>query len=696
MSTSPSTSQGTPLQQRSLLKKHAIEPIVKKVAVIKKGETVRDSSKATTHHKSPSSQLHTSNPASSDKKVGSEVKKHITEVYRRRRSVDTDYSFLDSDLAPMVREESRTSQKKRVPLKEELHGDSGESHKGVKKLRVDNKDEGKPKGQSTATEEVKDERELAVTTIVEVNLQEDKTVENVKKKNKKNKNAEERHPDPTALSQRGRLQQLVHGQGKRKGVEKNKTEVVDTETSPPEKRRRLTKQGRKLEKRIPEDKTEVIDSVKDEEVGASNLFSEKSDVEKDQHVRKEEELNLKSAQSIKSISCRGNIIVKEYPADANGSNTTAYDSASLMPSSSKEVTDYPEILILPNAISSADLQLEKLPDLVKDRTAEELEGSDENENITSNRHHMAVKKVMVKKNSVLKPKQKKSSCVQKNLEKHGEAVKCKSRHPPKTTCDEGDLVLDGGHLPDTDLVSTLEVLDFATKIQPPDELPAMETEVSTKSEHDAGFDFSRGAQANSTSSEVLVRPKVKKGHERLKKAKCHTGEKVVLAERKNGLFTSAKSSFPSVEATEGVLQDTLKRIKPNFRKPSGAVSRGDLVKKVEDSEEVVASKNFLASPISLDCARCSINGWLWRSWARERAKKRLQSGVKTAGRKVMKDELPKLRKTKKMETNIVYKKTFDSVASLQAARQNRATLRKLAFASEGSDMLRFNLHKVGK
>ena len=62
----------------------------------------------------------------------------------------------------------------------------------------------------------------------------------------------------------------------------------------------------------------------------------------------------------------------------------------------------------------------------------------------------------------------------------------------------------------------------------------------------------------------------------------------------------------------------------------------------------------------------------------------------------MKDELPKLRKTKKMETNIVYKKTFDSVASLQAARQNRATLRKLAFASEGSDMLRFNLHKVGK
>ena len=185
MSTSPSTSQGTPLQQRSLLKKHAIEPIVKKVAVIKKGETVRDSSKATTHHKSPSSQLHTSNPASSDKKVGSEVKKHITEVYRRRCSVDTDYSFLDSDLAPMVREESRTSQKKRVPLKEELHGDSGESHKGVKKLRVDNKDEGKPKGQSTATEEVKDERELAVTTIVEVNLQEDKTVGNVKKKNKK-------------------------------------------------------------------------------------------------------------------------------------------------------------------------------------------------------------------------------------------------------------------------------------------------------------------------------------------------------------------------------------------------------------------------------------------------------------------------------------------------------------------------------
>ena len=695
MSTSPSTLQGTPLQQRLLLTKHAIEPIVKKVAVIKKGATLQDSSKATTYHKSPSSQVHSSNPACSDKKVGSEVKKHITEVYRRRRSVDTDYSFLDSDLAPMVREESRTSQKKRVLLKEELHEDSGESRKGVKKLKVDRKDKGKPKGQSTDTEEVKDKREFAVTTIVEVNLPEDKTVENAKKKNKKNKNAGERHADQTVLSQRGRLQQLVHGQGKRKGVEKNKTEVVDTETSPPEKRRHLTKQGRKLEKQILGDKTEVIDSVKDGEVEASNLFFEKSEVEKDQHVRKEEELNLKSAQSIKSISCQGNSIVKEHPADANASNTAAYDSASLMPSSSKEVTDYPEISILPNEISSDDLQLEKVPDLVNDRTGEVLEGSDENKNITSNRHHMAVKKVMVKKYSVLKPKQKTSS-VQNNLEKHGEAVKYKARHPPKTTCDEGDLVPDGGHLPDTDLVSTLEVLDFATKLQPPDELPGMETEVSTKFEHDAGFDFSRGAQANSTASEVLIRPQVKKGHERLKKAKCHTGEKVVLAERKNGSFASAKSSYPLVEAREGVLQETLKRIKPNSRKPSGAVSTGDLVKKIEGSEEVVASKNLLASPISLDCARCSINGWVWRSWARERAKKRLQSGVKTAGRKVMKDELPKLRKTKKMETNVVYKKTFDSVASLQAARQNRATLRKLAFASEGSDMLRFNLHKVGK
>lgn len=695
MSTSPSTSQGTPFQQRLLLTKHDIEPIVKKVSVIKKGETLRESSEAATYHKSPSSQVHGSNPACSDKKGGSEVKKHITEVYRRRRSVDTDYSFLDSDLAPMVREESRSSQKKRVLLKE-LHEDIGESRKGVKKLKVDHKDEGKLQGQSTDTEEVKDEKEFAATTIVEVNLQEDKTVENAKKKNKKNKNAGERHTDPTVLSQRGRLQQLVHGKGKRKGLEKKKTEVVDTETSPPEKRRHLTKQGRKLEKRIFEDKTEVIDSVKDEEVEASHLFFEKSEVEKDQHVRKEEELNLKSAQSIKSISCQGNIIVQERPADANASNTATHDSASLMPSSSKEVTDYPEIPIFPNEISSDDLQLEKLPDLVKDRTAEELEGSDENKNIASNRHHMALKKVMVKKYSVLKPKQKKTSCVQNNLEKHGEAVKYKARHPPKTTCDKGDLVPDERHLPDTDLVSKLEVLDFATKFQPPDELPGMETEVSNKSEHDAGFDFSRGAQANSTASEVLIRPQVKKGHERLKKAKCHTGEKVVLAECKNGLFASAKSSYPSVEATEGVLQETSKRIKPNSRKPSGAVSTGDLVKKIEGSEEVVASKNLLASPISLDCARCSINGWVWRSWARERAKKRLQSGVKTAGRKVMKDELPKLRKTKKMETNIVYKKTFDSVASLQAARQNRATLRKLAFASEGSDMLRFNLHKVGK
>lgn len=670
--------QGTAFQQRLLSTKHAIEPIVKKAPVFKKGETLWEGSKTTTYHKSPSSQVHSSNPACSHKKVGSEVKKHVTEVYRRRHSVDTDYSFLDSDLAPMVREESRASQKKRVLLKEELHGDSGESRKGAKKLRIDNKVEGKPKGQATETEEVKDERDLANTTTVEVNLQDDKTVENAKKK-KRNTNAEEWHTDPTVLCQRDRLQQLVHGQRKRKGVDKNKTEVVVTETSPPEKRRHLTKQGCKLEKRIPEDKTEVTDSVKDEEVGPSNLFSEKSEVEKDQHVRKEEEPSLKSAQSIKSISCQGNIIVKEHPADAKASNTTNYDC--------------PEIPILPNEISSDDLQLAKLPDFVKDRTTEELEGSDENENITSKRHHMAVKKVMVKKYSVLKPKQQKTSCVQNNLEKHRKAVKDKSRHHPKTTC---DLVPDGGHLPDTDLVSTLEVGDFATKFQPREEPPPMEMEVNTKSERDAGFDFSRGPEATSTASELLIRPQVKKDHERLKIAKCHTGQNVVLSECKIGSFACPKSSCPSVEATEGVLQAALKRSKPNSRKPSRAVSTGDLVKKIEGSEEVVASKILLASPVSLDCARCSINGWLWRSWARERAKKRLQSGVKTAGRKVMKDELPKLRKMKKTETNVIYNKTFDSVGSLHAARQNRATLRKLAFASEGSDMLRFNLHKVGK
>lgn len=80
---------------------------------------------------------------------------------------------------------------------------------------------------------------------------------------------------------------------------------------------------------------------------------------------------------------------------------------------------------------------------------------------------------------------------------------------------------------------------------------------------------------------------------------------------------------------------------------------------------------------SLGCARCSIQGWAWRRWTRNGAKHRLR---------------------KKIQEFASLGVSFQSIASanstLQSARTNRATLRKLVSAAEGSDKMKFNQLKV--
>lgn len=80
---------------------------------------------------------------------------------------------------------------------------------------------------------------------------------------------------------------------------------------------------------------------------------------------------------------------------------------------------------------------------------------------------------------------------------------------------------------------------------------------------------------------------------------------------------------------------------------------------------------------AVGCARSSISGWAWRSWARNGAKQRL--------RKVLHGSVF-LEAPLRMNVN--------ATSSLQSARTNRAALRKLVSATEGSDKLKFNQLKV--
>lgn len=63
----------------------------------------------------------------------------------------------------------------------------------------------------------------------------------------------------------------------------------------------------------------------------------------------------------------------------------------------------------------------------------------------------------------------------------------------------------------------------------------------------------------------------------------------------------------------------------------------------------------------------------------------------------MKQDLKKLKRaTKKNVTNVNNSTTTTVIAGLQAARKNRADMRKLAVGAEGSDLLRFNMLKARK
>ena len=89
------------------------------------------------------------------------------------------------------------------------------------------------------------------------------------------------------------------------------------------------------------------------------------------------------------------------------------------------------------------------------------------------------------------------------------------------------------------------------------------------------------------------------------------------------------------------------------------------------------NRKSLSGNKSLGCARCSIMGWTWRCWTRNGAKQRLRQKIQ-----------------EKETIDVSFRSTTSTISSLQSARTNRATLRKLISAVEGSDKMKFNHLKV--
>lgn len=183
----------------------------------------------------------------------------------------------------------------------------------------------------------------------------------------------------------------------------------------------------------------------------------------------------------------------------------------------------------------------------------------------------------------------------------------------------------------------------------------------------------------------------RKASARTKKVRFEKNGKILLGGRRIESVTLNKSSWSATKDLEAVPRLKLVKAKPFAENKSGSHGLAKPEMNTWNSGKLARSDIGLIVPTSVGCARCSITGWEWRTWARDRAKRRLQRRVKTAIRK----DVKKLRRaTKKKETNVSNCVTTAVIAGLQAARKNRADMRKLAVAADGSDLLRFNMLKV--
>ncbi|KAG0599004.1 hypothetical protein M758_12G119300 [Ceratodon purpureus] len=227
-------------------------------------------------------------------------------------------------------------------------------------------------------------------------------------------------------------------------------------------------------------------------------------------------------------------------------------------------------------------------------------------------------------------------------------------------------------------------------------LTAAKEQASTlRTEHDVEF---RTQILSNHDSICFERPESgRNASARTKKVKFGKSGKTLLEGRGNKSAMLIKSSWTATKFLEAASRTKLTKAKAHAQNESESHGLAKPEIKTRNIGKLAGSDIIPTVPTSVGCARCSITGWEWRTWARDRAKRRLQRRVKTAIGKEVKQDLKKLRRaTKRKETNVNNSVTTAVIAGLQAARKNRADMRKLAFAADGSDLLRFNMLKARK
>ena len=214
----------------------------------------------------------------------------------------------------------------------------------------------------------------------------------------------------------------------------------------------------------------------------------------------------------------------------------------------------------------------------------------------------------------------------------------------------------------------------------------------SKTKHEVEWKSQRVSNHDSTGFDY---PEIgRKAYSRTKKVKFGKSGKTMLEGCGNKSVIFSKSVTKVLEGVPHMKLMKAKSLAKNESEPHGLAKPEA---KTRNSGKLASSGIIPIVPTSFGCARCSITGWEWRAWARDRAKRRLQRRVKTVIRKEVKHDLKKLRRaTKKKETNVSNNVTTAVIAGLQAARKNRADMRKLAVAADGSDLLRFNMLKVNQ
>lgn len=583
------------------------------------------------------------------------------------------------DLSPSVKHSHTAGEHKRKVLNKEEVCDSpsGGLLKGPKKPRVDHDDGNRVKIQAENNRVSQEAKGLDVTVTVQVKMQENRIVETLKKRKKKKKRPEKegtsrevKELGAPCLSQKARLRLLVKGQLKKKSL-KDRDAVCKTKE---------TNGSRSLEKQDSKYSTEFKSVCSDsEEAGVEDFFVKRRDKEK--NVNDDEGMDQKSIQEAGFV-CHENTLAAEsanhlcvnlrtHQCNSRDVDLIGSQTWTEVPEVRKKATEDPGMQSslyetshacwLDNpatAVDYVDTEVKILPRV----------GEKALERGTS----LIVKKALVKKYISASTTNSKTSDVvnigepeQVMKQKVMQGLKKKISKKVEVQLEEREIL--NAHGPN--LISVLNK-HKSVRIEEPRKGSFAMAEDVTKKEGGAAFVSSCRSQG------IVYRPP---GLARTKKVKFNKAGEV--------LSVLEKLSWPEFKTTmEKKLKDPIAGIGDT----SGVGNKG-MIK--EETRDGVAS---LSNATSAGCARCSINGWSWRSWARDRAKRRLQRRVSTMGRKVSTKELAqKFRKLrKKRDTNISYKGISAVAPGPQAARKNRATMRKLAVASEGSDMLRFNMLKV--